>query len=71
MRGDMRPFVEDRLSESKLVRHGIFEPKEVRKLLAKNQNGLVDASHTLLSILCIELWFDKFMTGTQPGVPSR
>jgi asparagine synthase (glutamine-hydrolysing) len=67
MRVELRPMLGDLLSEMRLRRRGLFDPFAVHKLIAMNDAGKVDASYTLLSLLCIELWCRHFID--QPSVP--
>lgn len=61
MRHELRSLLGDVLSRESLDRHGIFNPAGVRDLIEANDNGQVDASYTLLSMLCIELWCREFV----------
>jgi asparagine synthase (glutamine-hydrolysing) len=56
MRHELRPLVGDLLGESSLRRRGLFDPAAVSRLIEANQEGRVDASYTLLSLLAIEIW---------------
>jgi asparagine synthase (glutamine-hydrolysing) len=56
MRHDLRELLGDLLSSESLNRRGLFSPKGVHKLIADNDSGKIDASYTLLSLLCIEIW---------------
>ncbi len=67
MRVELRPMLGDLLSEMSLRRRGLFDTFAVHKLIAMNDAGKVDASYTLLSLLCIELWCRHFID--QPSVP--
>jgi len=61
MRHELRPLVGDLLGESSLRRRGLFDPAAVSRLIAANQEGRVDASYTLLSLLAIEIWCRRFV----------
>ena len=61
MRVELRHLLADILSESSLRHRGLFDPKAVGELIEANDKGQVDASYTLLSLLCIELWCRRFM----------
>jgi asparagine synthase (glutamine-hydrolysing) len=61
LRHDLRPLVDDLLSEGSLKRRGLFDPVAVRQLIYANDTGRVDASYTLLSLLCIEIWCRAFL----------
>lgn len=56
MKNELRTLLNDHLSVANLARRGIFDPVAVQKLIAANQVGQIDASYTLLSVLCIEIW---------------
>lgn len=61
IREGLSEFLSDTLSESGLRKRGLFDPVSVRKLIADNQANRIDASYTLFSLLCIELWCRAFM----------
>jgi len=60
VRHDLRELVGDILSEQSLLNRGLFEPASVRRLIKDNEEGRVDGSYTILSLLCIELWCRSF-----------
>lgn len=64
MRYELRELLCDLLSPESLRRRGLFDPVAVDRLIAANDAGRVDASYTLLSLLCIELWCRRFMDGS-------
>jgi asparagine synthase (glutamine-hydrolysing) len=61
LRVELREWLGEVLSESSLNRRGLFKPAAVQKLIAANDEGRIDASYTLLSLVCIELWCRKFI----------
>jgi asparagine synthase (glutamine-hydrolysing) len=61
MRHNLRELIGDLLSAHSLKRRGIFEPEAVQRLVAANSSGTVDASYTLLSLLCIEIWCRAYL----------
>jgi asparagine synthase (glutamine-hydrolysing) len=61
MLDDLRELLGDLLSECSLKRRGLFEPAAVQRLIANNDAGKVDASYTLLSLLCIEIWCRTYL----------
>ena len=61
MRFDLRELLGDLLSVDSLKRRGLFEPLAVQSLIAANDSGKLDASYTLLSLLCIEIWCRAFL----------
>lgn len=63
MRFELRELLGDLLSEESLRKRGIFDPMAVQRLIKNNDAGIVDASYTLLSLLCIEIWCRQFLDG--------
>jgi asparagine synthase (glutamine-hydrolysing) len=61
MRYELRELVGDMLSTNSIRRRGLFEPTAVQSLITANDTGKVDASYTLLSLLCIEIWCRRFI----------
>ncbi len=61
MRNELRELLGDILSEDSLKRRGMFNPSAVQRLIADNDAGHVDASYTLLSLLCVEIWCRHFL----------
>jgi asparagine synthase (glutamine-hydrolysing) len=56
LKSDLKELLLDHLSVDSLNKRGLFSPQSVHKLISDNENGKIDASYTLLSILCIEIW---------------
>jgi asparagine synthase (glutamine-hydrolysing) len=61
MRNELREFLSDTLSVECLRNRGLFDPAAVRKLITDNDKGKIDASYTLLSLLCIEIWCRNYI----------
>jgi asparagine synthase (glutamine-hydrolysing) len=61
MHNELRPLLGDVLSAASLRRRGLFDPMAVQRLITANDAGKVDASYTLLSLLCIEIWCRSFL----------
>lgn len=57
MAKDLKPMLEEALSEKGLLGRNIFRPKFITKLLSQNKKS--DATR-LFSLLNLELWFRKF-----------
>lgn len=53
---ELRELLRDLLSVESLNKRGIFSAQSVQKLLIDNDSGKIDASYTILSLLCIEIW---------------
>lgn len=58
---DLRPLLGDFLSEESKKNRNLFDPGAVRRLITDNESGRVDASYTLLSLLCIEIWCRTYL----------
>jgi asparagine synthase (glutamine-hydrolysing) len=61
IRSDLRPMVYDLLGPEAVRRRGLFRPDAVQALIQANQDGKIDANHTVLSLLCIEIWCRAFL----------
>jgi len=61
MRNELRELLGDLLSEESLNKRGLFDPIGVQRLITSNDAGRLDASYTLLSLLCIEIWCRHFI----------
>lgn len=60
---ELRDWLADTLSVDRLQRRGLFDPHAVQRLIAANAEGRIDASYTLLSLACIEIWCKYFLDG--------
>lgn len=61
MRVELRGLLGEILGETSLRRRALFDPVAVQNLIRANDQGKVDASYTLLSLMCIELWCRHFI----------
>lgn len=61
LRSELREMLGNVLSEKSLTQRGIFDPVAVRRLIEANDAGRADASFTLFSLMCMELWFRRFI----------
>lgn len=66
MRHELRPLMEELLSDTSVARRGIFDAKMVRALILDNDRERVDGAYTLLSMMNIEIWCRAFIDSTQP-----
>ena len=53
---ELNELLRDLLSAESIKNRGIFSAQSVEKLLMDNDSGKIDASYTILSLLCIEIW---------------
>ncbi|HYG81801.1 MAG TPA: asparagine synthase C-terminal domain-containing protein, partial [Pyrinomonadaceae bacterium] len=61
LRGPLRPMVEDLLSEETLRRRGLFDPREVRRIIDANLSGREDYNLQVFQLLTLELWQRTFI----------
>ena len=57
----LKPLMMDVLSREAITRRGIFDAKSVDALIEQDAKGKVDATYTIFSMMCIELWCRKFL----------
>ena len=58
---ELRDIIGDLLSTDSLKKRGLFEPNAVSSLISDNKLGKIDATYTIFSLLCIEIWCRKFL----------
>ena len=61
LRGALRPMVDDLLSEDTVKRRGLFDPREVRRIVAANLSGREDYNLQVFQLLMLELWNRAFI----------
>ena len=60
---DLRPMVDDLLSESQVRRRGMFRPEVVRRYVDEHRQGREDWSMHIWQFLTLEIWMQLFMDG--------
>jgi asparagine synthase (glutamine-hydrolysing) len=60
---DLRPMVDDLLSESQIRRRGLFRPEVVRKYIDEHRRGREDWSMQIWQFLTLEIWMQLFLDG--------
>ena len=68
MRFELRGLMDDLLSEPSLRKRGVFNAISVQRMIKANDLGVIDASYTLLSLMCIEIWCRKFVDNKPDSV---
>ncbi len=63
IRNELHPLVADTLAEDKLKRQGIFNPAFVQQMLREHAQGRADHRKALWTLLCFQLWYDRWATG--------
>ncbi|RMH52949.1 MAG: asparagine synthase (glutamine-hydrolyzing) [Zetaproteobacteria bacterium] len=62
---DLREMVGDLLSEEGIRRRGWFDPQAVRRMIADDAAGRIDAAYSIFAMLCMELWCRRFVDRRQ------
>jgi len=68
LRGPLAPMVDDLLSDRSLERRGLFDPAGVSRLIHLDRSRRYDASYTIFSLMCIELWCRMFVDKPVPAL---
>jgi len=63
LRVELKEFLLDLLSVESINNRGVFDPVAVHRLIENNETGVIDASYTILSLMCIEIWCRHFLDG--------
>jgi asparagine synthase (glutamine-hydrolysing) len=63
LNGSLRPMVDETLGERSLANRGIFDARAVRRLVALDRAGRIDAAYVIFAVLCVELWARAFLDG--------
>lgn len=58
--GPLTGFVRERLFEGSLRQKEIFNEKEIKRLVAANAAGAIDAAYPIFTLLAIESWLRQF-----------
>lgn len=68
--GDLRPMVEELLSERAVAERGLLQPKAVRQMIVDNDAGREDNALRIWALLTLELWQRTFVDGAV-SAPAR
>ena len=68
IQNDLHPLINEVLSESSLKNRGLFNYQDVTRLINLNSTGKIDASYTIFSLICIELWCRIFIDQPTPSM---
>jgi asparagine synthase (glutamine-hydrolysing) len=67
LRNELRPIVDDVLSDASLTARGLFDPKGVHELVEADRERRVDAAYSIFAMMCIELWCRMFVDRPRPA----
>ena len=68
---ELKPMVDDLLSESRLKQRGIFQPDAVRSLVQQHRSGAQDWSMQIWQLLTFEIWMEQFIDKNDKNVESH
>lgn len=60
LRSELRPLMNDLLSESRLRNEGLFNPAYVRKMISEHLSGRRDHRKPLWALVCFEVWRNEW-----------
>jgi asparagine synthase (glutamine-hydrolysing) len=63
MRGGLKALLDETLAEEKLKRDGLLNAGFVRRLLQEHWSGRADNRKTLWTLLCFQLWYNRWGKG--------
>ncbi len=64
LRGPLRPWAEELLSERRLASQGLLDPAPVRRAWALHLAGRRDLAHELWDVIALQAWLDRWMPGS-------
>ena len=68
---DLRPMVDDLLSEEQVRRRGLFRPAVVRQYIDEHRRGREDWSMQIWQLLTLEVWMQLFFDGAAKTFAQR
>ena len=61
LHNELKPQMMELLSKESIERRGIFESLAVDALIKQDAIGKIDATYSIFSMMCIEMWCRKFL----------
>lgn len=61
LKQELRPMVDDTLSEPIVAGRGFFDAGAVRRLIDADRAGAVDGAYTIFALMCFELWCRRYV----------
>lgn len=68
LHGELKERVDDILSPAAISSRGLFDARSVRRLVDLDRTGTLDASFTIFSLMCVELWARMFIDAPTPAM---
>jgi len=68
---DLRPMVDDLLSDSQIRKRGLFRPEVVRRYVEEQRRGIQDWSMQIWQFLTLEIWMQLFLDGGARSFAQR
>ena len=60
LKSELEDWLMETLSEKRIRDRGIFNYKAIINLIEDNKCGKIDATYTIFSLACIEVWCENF-----------
>lgn len=67
--GDLKPMVEELLSEERVAERGLLDPAEVSRIRNAGESGTEDSALRIWAMLTLELWQQTFADSALPVEP--
>ena len=61
LKNELEDWLLEILSKKRIDKRGLFDAKSVHSLIENNKRGKIDATFTLFSLACIEVWCMKYL----------
>jgi asparagine synthase (glutamine-hydrolysing) len=58
---ELRPLLEDTLSQTRLKKRGLFQPDYVQRLIGEHLEGRENHSHRLWALMMVEIWHQAYI----------
>jgi asparagine synthase (glutamine-hydrolysing) len=68
LRGELRPVIQDELSEARINRLGYFDPSATQRLMGEHFEGRQNREGILWALLCFSTWHRLYLEG--PSIPQ-
>jgi asparagine synthase (glutamine-hydrolysing) len=62
LRADLKPLMDELLSEERIVARGLFEWREVERLRREHVDGSANHAHQLFPLMVFERWAEEYLT---------